>query len=54
MLNLDLGYQSKVLKYFKWKWAPMEDYLKILKVEYLGKHLFDPTQISNLSLDYHK
>ena len=29
----------------------MEDNLKILKVEYLSNHLFDPTQILNLSLD---
>ena len=31
----------------------MEDDLKLLKVEYLRNHL-DPTQISNLSLDYQK
>jgi hypothetical protein len=28
----------------------MEGYLKILKVEYLGNHLLDHTQILNLSL----
>ena len=28
----------------------MEDDLKILKVEYLGNHLLDHTQILNLSL----
>ena len=32
----------------------MEDDLKILKVEYLSNHLLDPSQISNLSLDYQK
>ena len=29
----------------------MEDNLKILKEEYLGNHLLDPTHILNLSLD---
>ena len=29
----------------------MEDDLKIFKEEYLSNHLFDPTQILNLSLD---
>ena len=28
----------------------MEDDLKIFKVEYLSNHLFDPTQLLNLSL----
>jgi hypothetical protein len=32
---------------------PMEDDLKILKVEYLINHLLDPTQILTLSLNYH-
>ena len=49
ILNLDLGDQSKVFKYFKWRRPLMEDDLKILKVEYLGNHLLDPTQILNLS-----
>ena len=30
---------------------PMEDDLKILKVEYISNHLLDLTQILNLSLD---
>jgi hypothetical protein len=30
---------------------PVEDDLKILKVEYLNNHLLDQTQILNLSLD---
>ena len=51
ILNLDLGDQSKVFKYFKWRRPLMEDDLKILKVEYLSKHLLDHTQILNLSLD---
>ena len=29
----------------------MEDYLKILKVEYLSIHLLDPFPIQNISLD---
>ena len=53
-LNLDLGDQSKVFKYFKWRQPHMEDNLKILKVEYLSSHFFDPTQILKLSLDYQK
>ena len=32
----------------------MEEDLKILKVEYLGNHLLDPTKIVNLKLDYQK
>ena len=32
---------------------PMEDDLKILKVEYLSNHLLDHTQILNLSLNDH-
>ena len=32
ILNLDLGDQSKVFKYFKWRWPPMEDDFKMLKV----------------------
>ena len=51
ILNLDLGDQSIVFKYFKWRQPPMEDDLKKLKVEYQSQHLLDPTQISNLSLD---
>ena len=49
ILNLDLGNQSKVFKYFKWRRPLMEDDLKILKVEYLRNHLLDPTQILDLS-----
>ena len=50
ILNLDLGDQNKVFKYFKWRQPPMEDDLKILKVEHLSNQLLDPTQILNLSL----
>ena len=50
-LNLDLGDQSKVFKYFKLRWPPMEVNLKILKVEYLSNQILDYTQILNLSLD---
>ena len=39
-----------MFKYFELKQPPMEDDLKILKMEYLIDHLLDPTQISNLSL----
>ena len=34
----------------KGRWPPIEDDLKILKVEYLSNHLLDHTQILNLSL----
>ena len=50
ILNLDLGDQSKVFKYLKWRRPPMGDDLKILKVEYLSNHSLDLTQISNSSL----
>ena len=36
---------------FKWQRPPIEDALKILKVEYLSNHLLHHTQITNLSLD---
>ena len=35
-------------KYLKWGWTPMEEDLKILKVEYLSNHLLDHTQVLNL------
>jgi hypothetical protein len=46
-----LGNQSKLFKYFKRTWLPIEDDLKILKVVYLRNHLLDTTQILNLSFD---
>ena len=52
--TLDLGDQSKVFKYFKWRRPPVEDDLKILRMEYLSNHLLDPTQILKLRLDYPK
>jgi hypothetical protein len=30
---------------------PMEDNINVIKMEYLSNHLWDPTQILNLSLD---
>ena len=51
ILNLDLGDQSKVFKYFKWRRPPMEDNLKIFELELLSNHLLDQTQILNLSLN---
>ena len=33
----------------KWRWPPMEDNLKIFKVEYLRNHLSDIPQVLNLS-----
>ena len=41
MLNLDLGDQSKLVKYFKWRQPQMEDNLKISKVECLSNHWLD-------------
>ena len=38
---------SETLKIIR---PPIEDDLKILKVEHLSNHLLDPTQILNLSL----
>ena len=35
--------EDKVFKYFKWRRPPMEDDLKILKVEYLSNLLLDHT-----------
>ena len=40
-LNLDLGDQSKVYIYFKWRLPHMDDDLKILKVEYLSNYCMD-------------
>ena len=40
ILNLDLGDQSKVFKYFKWRRPPMEDLKKSI-VEYLSNHSMD-------------
>jgi hypothetical protein len=52
--TLHLGNQSKVFKYFKWRRPPVEDDLKILRVDYLSNHLLDPTPILRLRLDYQK
>ena len=46
ILNLDLGDQRKMFKYFKWRQPPMEDNLKISKVEYLSKNWIE--SFSNL------
>ena len=40
-------FQIKMTSY--WKQPPMEDDLKIWKVEYLSNHLLDLTKIWNLS-----
>ena len=54
ILNLDLGDQSKVFKYLKWRRPPMEDDLQIFKVDYLSNHLLHPTKKFNSNLDYQK
>jgi hypothetical protein len=52
ILNLDLGDQSKVFKYFNEDNNPWKTTSKLkLKVEYISNHLLDLTQILNLSLD---
>ena len=51
ILNLDLGDQIKFFKYFKWRRPPMEEVLKIFKVEYLSNHLLDLPKILSLTSD---
>ena len=48
--KLKLRGPNKNIKCLKWRRPPMEDDLKILKVEYLSNHSSDPPQILNLSL----
>ena len=48
-----LRWPNQNWKCLKWRQPPMEDYLKILKVEYLSNHWLDLTQILNLSLGDH-
>ena len=48
--KLQLIWPTIFCKSFKWRRPPIEDDLKILKVEYLSNLLLDHTQISNLSL----
>ena len=40
---------NRIKKYLKWRRPPIEDDLKILKVEYLSNHWSDLPQILNLS-----
>ena len=42
-----LKFQAVMYKSFKLKRPPIEDDLKILKVEYLSDHLLDHTQMLN-------
>ena len=49
ILKLSWDDQTKLYKPFKWRGPPIEDNLKILKVEYLINRLLDHTQILNLS-----
>jgi hypothetical protein len=51
ILNLYLDDQTIFYKYLKWRQPPVEDNLKILKVENLSKHLLDHAQTLNVSLD---
>ena len=51
ILNLGLDDQTIFYKSLKERWPPMEEDLKISKVEYLRNHLLDQTQILNLGLD---
>ena len=46
--KLKLRGTNQNIKYSKWRWPPMEDDLKMLKVEYLSNHSSDPPQILNL------
>jgi hypothetical protein len=52
ILNLRLYGQTIFYKSLKRRQRPMEDDLKILKVEYIRNHLLDHTQYQNLSLDH--
>jgi hypothetical protein len=47
--NLKLRGPNKNNKCLKWRRPPLEDDLKILKVEYLSNQSSDPPQILNLS-----
>ena len=38
ILNLSFDDQTIFCKSSKWRWPPMEDKLKIFKVEYLSNH----------------
>ena len=50
--KLKLRWSNNIFyKSFKWGRTPMEDDLKIFKVEYLNNHLMDRTQLLNISLD---
>ena len=46
--KLKLRGPNKNNKCLKWRQLPMEDDLKILKIEYLSNHSSDPPQILNL------
>ena len=48
ILNLYWGDQTKIKNFFKWRQPPMEDNLKIFKVEYLSNQWSDLPQIWNL------
>ena len=52
--NLILGDQTKVNKFFKWRWLLTEDDLKILDLEYFSNHWTDLTKIGNSSLGDHE
>ena len=43
--KLKLRWQTISYKSIKWRWPPVEDNLKILKVEYLSIHLLDIPQL---------
>ena len=49
--NLSLYDQAIFDTFFKWRQPPMENDLKILKVEYLSNHWSDLPQLLNLSLE---
>ena len=53
ILNLSLYDQTIFCKSSKWRKPPMEDNLKIYKVEYLSNRLLDHAQILNLDLGDH-
>ena len=50
--ELRLKRPKKSVQILQWRWPPIEDDPKILKVEYLSNHLLDPTL--NLRLYYQK
>ena len=47
ILDLSLGDQMKIENCFKWRWPPMEDNFKILKVEYLS--ILKPVEMQKAS-----